>query len=124
MSQSFVHHRACLLFSTPIHYHYQIMMEASSTDYEHGKPTEGMCCLCTMEDITEEDQNYGTWPMIRNDCCFCTSSDDDVIIIYVVLLCALPCMLFYNDHYQLTIVYILIFFDASLLQLSISPIRQ
>jgi len=33
-------------------------MEASSTDYQHGKPTEGMCCLCTMEDITEEDQNY------------------------------------------------------------------
>mmetsp|Transcript_2654 Transcript_2654/g.4295 ORF Transcript_2654/g.4295 Transcript_2654/m.4295 type:complete len:161 (+) Transcript_2654:73-555(+) len=24
----------------------------------HGKPTEGMMCLCTMEDITEEDQNY------------------------------------------------------------------
>jgi len=36
-------------------------MEAFSTDYQHGKPTEGMCCLCTMEDITEEDQNYGTW---------------------------------------------------------------
>jgi hypothetical protein len=28
-------------------------------EYEHGKPTDGMCCLCTMEDITEEDQNYG-----------------------------------------------------------------
>lgn len=26
---------------------------------QHDKPTEGMCCLCTMEDITEEDQNYG-----------------------------------------------------------------
>jgi hypothetical protein len=26
---------------------------------EHGKPTDGMCCLCTMEDITEEDGNYG-----------------------------------------------------------------
>ena len=25
---------------------------------EHGKPTDGMCCLCTMEDITEEDGNY------------------------------------------------------------------
>jgi len=24
----------------------------------HGKPSEGMCCLCTMEDITEEDGNY------------------------------------------------------------------
>ncbi|VEU34438.1 unnamed protein product [Pseudo-nitzschia multistriata] len=24
----------------------------------HGKPTEGMCCLCTMEDITEENGNY------------------------------------------------------------------
>ncbi len=27
--------------------------------YQHGKPYEGMCCLCTMEDITEEDGNYG-----------------------------------------------------------------
>lgn len=26
---------------------------------EHGKPKNGMCCLCTMEDITEEDGNYG-----------------------------------------------------------------
>jgi len=25
---------------------------------EHGKPTDGMCCLCTVEDITEEDGNY------------------------------------------------------------------
>lgn len=25
---------------------------------QHGTPTEGMCCLCTMEDITEEDKNY------------------------------------------------------------------
>jgi len=24
----------------------------------HGKPLPGMCCLCTMEDITEEDGNY------------------------------------------------------------------
>jgi hypothetical protein len=24
----------------------------------HGKPEEGMCCLCTMEDITEKDGNY------------------------------------------------------------------
>ena len=27
--------------------------------YQHGKPCVGMCCLCTMEDITEEDGNYG-----------------------------------------------------------------
>jgi hypothetical protein len=27
--------------------------------HQHGRPTEGMCCLCTMEDITDEDQNYG-----------------------------------------------------------------
>mmetsp|Transcript_32150 Transcript_32150/g.58919 ORF Transcript_32150/g.58919 Transcript_32150/m.58919 type:complete len:160 (+) Transcript_32150:210-689(+) len=26
--------------------------------YEHGSPTDGMCCLCTMEDITDEDENY------------------------------------------------------------------
>jgi len=26
--------------------------------HEHGLPTEGMCCLCTMEDITIEDKNY------------------------------------------------------------------
>jgi hypothetical protein len=26
---------------------------------EHGTPSEGMCCLCTMEDITVEDGNYG-----------------------------------------------------------------
>lgn len=26
---------------------------------QHGKPYEGMCCLCTMEDITEQDGNYG-----------------------------------------------------------------
>jgi hypothetical protein len=24
----------------------------------HGEPSEGMCCLCTMEDITKEDGNY------------------------------------------------------------------
>ena len=26
----------------------------------HGKPIEGMECYCNMEDITEEDGNYGT----------------------------------------------------------------
>jgi hypothetical protein len=30
---------------------------------EHGEPTEGMCCLCTMEDITMEDGNYGAYDM-------------------------------------------------------------
>jgi hypothetical protein len=25
----------------------------------HGAPVEDMCCLCTMEDITLEDGNYG-----------------------------------------------------------------
>jgi len=35
------------------------MAESTNEEYQHGKPTEGMCCLCTMEDITEEDQNYG-----------------------------------------------------------------
>jgi hypothetical protein len=25
----------------------------------HGKPSEDMCCLVTMEDITIEDGNYG-----------------------------------------------------------------
>lgn len=32
---------------------------SESQEYPHGKPTDGMCCLCTYEDITEEDQNYG-----------------------------------------------------------------
>ena len=27
---------------------------------QHGEPPDGLCCLCTMEDITLEDQNYGT----------------------------------------------------------------
>jgi hypothetical protein len=36
----------------------------SGMDYKHGKPTEGMCCLCTMEDITEEDQNYGKFRVL------------------------------------------------------------
>ena len=36
------------------------MSADSEESYEHGKPTDGMCCLCTMEDITDEDQNYGT----------------------------------------------------------------
>ena len=26
---------------------------------EHGEPYDGMMCLCTMEDITIEDGNYG-----------------------------------------------------------------
>jgi CO dehydrogenase/acetyl-CoA synthase alpha subunit len=26
----------------------------------HGTPVPDMCCLCTMEDITLEDGNYGT----------------------------------------------------------------
>jgi hypothetical protein len=32
---------------------------SSDEPYQHGKPSAGMMCLCTMEDITEEDQNYG-----------------------------------------------------------------
>ena len=32
---------------------------SSSISHEHGKPVDGMMCLCTMEDITEEDSNYG-----------------------------------------------------------------
>lgn len=35
------------------------MADNSSDEYVHGKPSEGMCCACTYEDITEEDQNYG-----------------------------------------------------------------
>ena len=35
------------------------MADNSSDDYVHGKPSEGMCCLCTMEDIDDESQNYG-----------------------------------------------------------------
>ena len=33
-------------------------MSESKPD-QHGEPAEGMCCLCTMEDITVEDKNYG-----------------------------------------------------------------
>jgi hypothetical protein len=33
--------------------------EEGEDQYQHGKPYEGMCCACTMEDITEEDGNYG-----------------------------------------------------------------
>jgi hypothetical protein len=34
-------------------------MAESGNEYQHGVPSEGMCCLCTMEDITDEDLNYG-----------------------------------------------------------------
>jgi hypothetical protein len=27
--------------------------------YSHGRPIEGMACLCTMEDINDESGNYG-----------------------------------------------------------------
>jgi hypothetical protein len=33
--------------------------QSTTMSITHGKPTEGMCCFCTMEDITEEDGNYG-----------------------------------------------------------------
>ncbi|KAL3816829.1 hypothetical protein ACHAXA_005107 [Cyclostephanos tholiformis] len=33
-------------------------MAESRNEYQHGIPSKGMCCLCTMEDITEEDLNY------------------------------------------------------------------
>ena len=36
-----------------------ILHEEGEDQYQHGKPYEGMCCACTMEDITEEDGNYG-----------------------------------------------------------------
>mmetsp|Transcript_12994 Transcript_12994/g.19801 ORF Transcript_12994/g.19801 Transcript_12994/m.19801 type:complete len:161 (-) Transcript_12994:165-647(-) len=32
--------------------------EQTQTSSKHGVPTEGMCCLCTYEDITLEDGNY------------------------------------------------------------------
>jgi hypothetical protein len=31
----------------------------ATTTFQHGKPIDDMCCLVTMEDITEEDGNYG-----------------------------------------------------------------
>ncbi|KAL9182322.1 hypothetical protein ACHAXT_012974 [Thalassiosira profunda] len=34
------------------------MSTPTEEEYEHGKPSDGMMCLVTMEDITEEDQNY------------------------------------------------------------------
>jgi hypothetical protein len=33
----------------------------SDSSEVHGEPPEGMCCLATMEEITIEDGNYGTW---------------------------------------------------------------
>ena len=35
--------------------------ESSNDTAKHGKPTEFMSCLVTMEDITEDAGNYGTW---------------------------------------------------------------
>jgi len=34
-------------------------MTVTEATAEHGEPVEGMCCLCTMEDITNEEKNYG-----------------------------------------------------------------
>jgi hypothetical protein len=36
----------------------------NTTNQQHGKPSEGMMCLVSMEDITEENQNYGTHTII------------------------------------------------------------
>ena len=41
--------------SRPVHFCAKAMSESV-----HGEPFDGMCCLCTMEDITLEDGNYGT----------------------------------------------------------------
>ena len=34
------------------------LSQLEPSGYVHGSPTPGMECLCTMEDITEEDNNY------------------------------------------------------------------
>ena len=34
------------------------LSQLDPSGYVHGSPTPGMECLCTMEDITEEDNNY------------------------------------------------------------------
>ena len=39
------------------------MSTPTEEEHEHGKPSDGMMCLVTMEDITEEDQNYGTYAL-------------------------------------------------------------
>ena len=44
---------------------------SSEGEYQHGKPAEGMCCMCTYEDITEEAQNYGKIGMLIPVFCFC-----------------------------------------------------
>jgi len=37
-----------------------------SIENEHGKPHEGMCCLCTMEDVTEESYvEYQSFPSMK-----------------------------------------------------------
>ena len=37
---------------------YTLVEVDEPSDYSHGKPADGMECMATMEDITEEDQNY------------------------------------------------------------------
>jgi len=39
--------------------HHAASTTTTTTDQRHGKPFDGMMCLCTMEDITIEDGNYG-----------------------------------------------------------------
>ena len=42
----------------------------------HGEPPEGHCCLCTMEDITKEDGNYGAFAQLTLDVlCLCVLKD-------------------------------------------------
>ena len=33
-------------------------MSDQQEKFEHGEPAEGMCCMCTYEDITLENENY------------------------------------------------------------------
>ena len=45
---------------------------SASGDGIHGVPADGMCCLCTMEDITVEDGNYGKSPFCALSVCMLT----------------------------------------------------
>ena len=44
------------------------------SDYTHGEPPEGHCCLCTMEDITKEDNNYGKHVNSLDEYCIVTNN--------------------------------------------------
>lgn len=53
--------------SSPTRNHYSSLSSSTmETTYSHGKPSEGMCCLCTMEDITDDNYvEYQSYPSLK-----------------------------------------------------------